>query len=226
MTRTMYDAIDALSLPAGGDLYAGYVDGKWPSADAIQQRFPHALVVRIATNPATDGGVVGDGPPDNGDWAEWIGWVRRRRAARVDPTMNCSLSQWPAGRAAFASAGVAQPHWWIAHYSPDHTIPAGAVALQHTNLPGYDVSAVADYWPGVDPAPTAAPAALIEEDTMVIVAVQGQTTIWMLAGDRLWPIEGPAALDGYRQLGIPEKTISPATFAAIQADMARLKPAV
>lgn len=168
--RAMFDGISALSMPPGGDLYAGYVDGEWPSANAIGIRFPGKLVVRIATSPNTNDGVVGDGPPDNGTWPQWIQWVVRRRAAGVDPTMYCSLSAWPAGQATFDAAGVAQPHWWVAHYSPDASIPAGAVALQHTETSGYDISSVADYWPGVDPAPhpAAAAAPLIEETSMQI----------------------------------------------------------
>lgn len=218
MTRTMYDAINVLSLPTGGSLYAGYVDGHWPSADAISQRFPRALVVRIATSPNTDAGVVGDGPPDNGDWAQWVGWVQRRRAARVDPTMYCSLSQWPAGRAAFAVARVAEPHWWVAHYSPDHAIPAGAVALQHTSTGGYDISAVADYWPGVDPAPKpAAPAADFEEDMMLIIRTKGATPVYMLSGSRFWHIQTEADLQEYIDAGVRQVTLGAAEIAAIQA---------
>ncbi len=217
MTRTMYDAIDALSLPAGASLYAGYVDGRWPSADAIQQRFPHALVVRIATSAATNAGVVGDGPPDNGTWAEWVGWVKRRRAAGVDPTMYCALSQWPAGRAAFASARVTQPHWWVAHYSPDDTIPAGAVALQHTNAGGYDVSAVADYWPGVDPVPERVAPATVEEDMMLIMRVKGQAPVYMLSGGLFWHIQDEVALQAYLDAGVRQVTVDAAEIAAIQA---------
>ena len=95
--RTMYDAINALSAPTGGDLYAGYVDGKWPSANALSERFPHALVARIAVSPSTNDGVVGDGPPDNGTWAEWVAWTVRRRAAGVDPTVYTNASNWSAG---------------------------------------------------------------------------------------------------------------------------------
>ena len=166
----MYDGITPASLPSGGDLYAGYVDGNWPWAAKLTT-FHGKPLVRIAVSPSTNDGVVGDGPPDNATWPEWIGWVQRRRAAGVDPTMYCSLSVWPAGQAAFAAAKVAAPHWWVAHYSADHAIPAGAVAIQHTETAGYDVSSVADYWPGVDPAPKPVPVAAgqtLEESSMQI----------------------------------------------------------
>ena len=164
MTRKMYDAINAGSLPADGDLYAGYVDGNWPDRNAIAARFPGKIVVGITVNPNDNQGVVGDGPPDNGAWDEWVNWVLKRRAAGVDPTINTNASNWQAGRAAFTAAGVAQPHWWVAQYDNDPAIPAGAVAKQYASNSLYDTSSVADYWPGVDPAPITTPAVPVTED--------------------------------------------------------------
>lgn len=182
MTRTMYDAINAGSLPAGGDLYAGYVDGNWPDAPAIAARFPGETVVSITVNPNDNQGVVGDGPPDNGAWDEWVNWVLKRRAAGVDPTINTNVSNWQAGKAAFTAAGVAEPHWWVAHYDNDPAIPAGAVAKQYASNNLYDTSSVADYWPGVDPAPTTpAPS---EEDDLSTQAVNGQVDISWPTGSK------------------------------------------
>lgn len=155
--RTMFDGITPGSIPTGADLYAGYVDGRWPSAAGIAERFPGRPVVRIAVSPSTNGGVVGDGPPDNGTWAAWVQWTVRRRSAGVDPTVYTNASSWAAGIQAFKAAGVAEPHWWIAHYDGDPAIPAGAVAKQYAEHAGYDVSSVADYWPGVDPTPKPQP---------------------------------------------------------------------
>lgn len=107
--------------------------------------------------------------------------------------------------------------------------PLDSTAQQFYSCDAYDLNDFRDTAPlwDIRPAsqPTAAPAAA-EEDTMVIISVQGQTTIWGFAGARLWPIEGPAALETYRDLGVPEKTISADRFAAIQHDLARLKPSV
>lgn len=175
--RHMYDGITTSKLPPGGDLYAGYVDGRWPNANAVAERFVGKRVVRIASSPSTNDGVVGDGPPDNGNWGEWVQWTVRRRAAGADPTMYTNASSWATGRAAFKAAGVAQPHWWIADYDGDPTIPAGAVAKQYASNDSYDTSSVADYWPGVDPAPkppvTPAKTATVfhEEDSMQIESI-------------------------------------------------------
>lgn len=173
MTRKMYDAIYVGNLPAGGDLYAGYDDGNWPDADAIAAAFPGKEVLRITVNPADNKGVIGDGPPDNGSWPDWVNWVRMRRAAGFDPTLNTDDALWSAGKAAFAAAGEPEPHWWIAAYlssAPDlnnlPAVPEGAVALQCYDYGPYDLSVAADYWPGVDPAPVLPIPPTPKEDTM------------------------------------------------------------
>lgn len=160
-SRLMYDAVNPANLPKDGDLYAGYNDGTFNDFAAEVSLFPNAKILSITVNPADNQGIIGDGPPDNGTWQQWVGWVSKRRAAGVDPTINTNSSNWSAGQSAFNAAGVTQPHWWIAHYSvspPDlnnlPAIPTGAVALQCYDYGGYDLSVVADYWPGVDAPPT------------------------------------------------------------------------
>lgn len=154
MTRTFYDAIDVSKLPYGGDGYLGYDDGKWPDADAIAVRFAGKLVISITVNPSDNKGVIGDGPPDNGTWQQWVGWVSMRRAAGIDPWINTNESNWTAGQAAFNAADVKQPHWWIAKYDNDPTIPPGALMKQYASNGSWDTSSAADYLPGIDPAPT------------------------------------------------------------------------
>lgn len=152
--RTMYDGITPTDVPPGGQLYAGYVDGHWPSYPGLVARFPSAVHVPIAVSASTDNGIVLDVEQGDASPAESVDWVLMRRRAGADPSVYCNTSTWPAVRAVFQARGVVEPHYWVAHYSPDATIPAGAVALQHTSTAGYDVSSVADYWPGVDPAPS------------------------------------------------------------------------
>jgi len=146
----MADACNPGNYPIGFDLLASYVDG----ICATDRADP----VRISSM-ATDAGNVGDCEPDNPPPAMWVHWVQARRAAGVDPTIYCaddSLSSFFDGfkhrdvAAAFSAAGVAQPHYWL--ILPGATsVPDGAVAVQVANVRGlYDVSLVADYWPGVD----------------------------------------------------------------------------
>jgi hypothetical protein len=152
--RTMYDAVDASRIPANAEMVAGYVDTiripQWTDADWA--RFPNAVKVEIVKKATSNKGHVLDVEVGDATPAEAPGWVRmRRNSGLATPTIYCSLSAWRTLLTEFASQGVPEPLWWIAHYDNNPLIPGGAIAIQHTTTPGYDISAVADYWPGVDP---------------------------------------------------------------------------
>lgn len=151
MTRVMYDGITPSSVPTGASLYAGYVDGKWPSAAGLSKRFPNARVVGIAALPSTNNGIILDVEKGDATPAQSVDWVLMRRKAGVDPTVYMNTSTWDDVRAAFQARKVPEPHYWVAAYSSSSAIPSGAVAIQWKNTSGYDQSNVADYWPGVDP---------------------------------------------------------------------------
>jgi hypothetical protein len=152
--RTCYDSTSANAIPTSALLVAGYVDGiyKWSLAD--WGRFPNAVHVPIACFASTNAGTVLDVETGCSIPAEAPGWALKRRAAGVDPTVYVNWSNWNLTRAAFIQQGVAEPHWWLASYDGKAEIPAGTVAKQYANtaMSGghYDLSAVADYWPGVD----------------------------------------------------------------------------
>ena len=223
MTRTMYDAIDVNNLPVGGDLYAGYDDGNWPDADAIAKRFPGKEVLRITVSPSDDKGIIGDGPPDNGTWAEWVGWVVRRRAAGEDPWLNTNQeNNWQAGKDAFRAAGVPEPHWWVANYDGDPTLPAGALMKQYASNNSYDTSSCAAYLPGIDPVPVppkppVPPAPTPEEIEMLIIRTKGAAPVYGLSGGRFWHIANPDDLQQYINAGVKQVTVDAAEIAAIQA---------
>jgi len=149
--RTFYDAITPANIPTNAQGVCGYVDGKYAWKAADWARFPHAVKVRIAVFSSTNDGHVLDVEPGCSTPANAPGWVVRRRKAGIDPTVYCSLSQWPVVRAAFAAAKVTQPHWWIAAYPGNGpALYPGSVAHQYANPGPVDISVVADYWPGVD----------------------------------------------------------------------------
>lgn len=155
MTRIMYDSVTANDIPVDALMVGGYLPPSsfaWSPADWA--RFPNAVHVRIAVRASTDDGDVLDVERGDATPLEAPGWVVRRRAAGVDPSVYCSASEWPAVRQAFHNANVPEPHYWIAHYDGIAAIPAGAVAKQYRNPPSsgghFDLSIVADYWPGVD----------------------------------------------------------------------------
>jgi hypothetical protein len=152
----MYDAVPGLAgnIPANAQLVAGYIDSvhyTWSAANWA--RFPAAVKVQISTT-GTNAGQVCDCETGDLTAAQAVSWVKTRRASGADPTVYCSASSWPGVQAAFSSAGVAQPHYWIAHYDGVQSLPTlngiTAVAKQYADPGPYDLSIVADSWPGVD----------------------------------------------------------------------------
>lgn len=162
MTRTMYDGVDASRLPVSAQLVAGYVDGLYKWSDADWARFPSSVKVRVAVFSNTNDGHALDVEPGNATPAQSVDWVLMRRGSGFDPTVYMNLSTWPTVRAAFQARGVAEPHYWVASYDDVAAIPSGAIAKQYYNndAAGYDLSVVADLWPGVDATPNGAPAAV------------------------------------------------------------------
>lgn len=159
--RTMYDAVTAANILKKDPqpvLVAGYIDrivlAPWSAADWAL--FPDARKVTIVKKASTRDGHVLDVEPGDATPEQAPGWAAQRRAdGFAYPTIYCNRSTWPAVKAAFAAQGVAAPLYWIATASGRPEIPDGAIAAQYLLdvAPGIDISVVADYWPGVDPAP-------------------------------------------------------------------------
>ncbi|HWO58981.1 MAG TPA: hypothetical protein VNO31_02910 [Umezawaea sp.] len=164
--RRMYDSVNAAAIPTDAEMVAGYVDGKFAWTAADWARFPNSVKVRISAIGATHLAEVFDvevgciWPPRN-----VVPLVVRARAAGIDPTVYVNQhNDWGPTKAAFDAAGVAHPHWWVANYDGVQSIPAGSIAKQYAHpgtVPGkssgpwetgkhYDLSVVADHWPGVD----------------------------------------------------------------------------
>lgn len=136
----MADSDNAANLPEGMDLYAAYVDG-YSNYDAAVARFGKGKVVSISVDGA---------PAQVGDVEK--GALTIQQAIQIGyGSVYCSTSGWPANVAAYRAAGKPQPNWWVAAYPGiGPTIPAGAIAHQYTDVGPYDLSIVADFWPGVD----------------------------------------------------------------------------
>jgi hypothetical protein len=154
----------------------------------MQARFPHATVVSVSVTAGFDGGTVLDVESGDASAAQAPGWVLMRRRAGVDPSVYCDASTWPAVQQAFADAGVTPPHYWIASYDGDPTIPAGAVAKQYASNDYYDTSSVSSYWPGVDPAPTPPSPPTPPEDIVTPQDIQNvaAATVAKLMGTPVW----------------------------------------
>ena len=218
MTRTMYDGVTATRLPVSAAVVGGYVDGlyKWSAADWA--RFPRSVKVRIAVFAATNDGHVLDVEPGNATPAQSVDWVLMRRRAGVDPTVYMNSSTWSTVRAEFTSRRIAEPHYWVAAYDDKAVIPAGAIGKQYYNNDtlGYDLSVVADYWPGVDARPTPSPAVL-RENEMILHTITGSPEVWALSGSLYWHVADPQSLNSYKAAGVPQATITLAEHTAILA---------
>jgi hypothetical protein len=198
----MYDACEPRNIPKDATMVAGYIYGNcaWPAS--VWASWAHVTCVRIATVAFLDDGQVLD--VESGDASPTLapGWCVRARARGQDPTVYCNESTWPTVRAAFAAQHVAEPHWWIAHYGVAPVIPAGAIALQYRNsvAPGFDVSVVADYWPGVDPAPK--PITQGERETMYLFIVPMPVGVWCLYFGHYFHITEPASETAFAAVAV------------------------
>jgi hypothetical protein len=167
MTRTMFDGITAADVPDGWGV-AGYVDGHWPDFTALVLRWPGVVHISIAASAGDDAKCLdvetGDATP-----AQAPAWTSRQRAnGDPYPWVYCNESTWAEVIYEFAQQRVAAPLYWIAQYDGVPVVPPGAIAKQHTNTPGYDQSAVADYVPGIDPAPEGDTMALTPTDALLV----------------------------------------------------------
>lgn len=158
MSRTMFDSTNVSDIPTSARMVGYYVDGAYAVSQAtVRARFPSAILVGISAIGA-NAGVVGDVEPGCMSPQQGVKWVKMRRLSGVDPTIYCNETYGlPSVRAAFRYWGVGEPHYWCANYDGIARLRAGEVARQYANptLTGrhYDLSVVADHWPGVDGTP-------------------------------------------------------------------------
>lgn len=156
MTRIMYDSVSQFSIPSDATMVAGYVDGKYAWSTQDWALRSHLTVVRIAVFASTNNGNVLDAERGDATNSEAVDWTMMRRTMGVIPAIYTAEENWDALKQEFVSRGVAQPYYWVAKWqeSPDPknppSIPSGAIALQFMNTPGWDMSVVSTFWPGVD----------------------------------------------------------------------------
>jgi hypothetical protein len=247
MVRFMDDAANLEFIdPNTVDLIAYYVDGNYVPSNAQLARFAGKVHVPISVNPSGNMGTVLDGAPDNGSTGEEPGWVARRRRAGIDPTVYTSLSLWPGLIRAMNSAGVAQPHWWIAEWNNRAEMIDGAIAHQYVNNGNkWDRSVVADYWPGIDPvhnqppppkppSPPAPPpgptpaqlallaAQLFEEDDMILVH-EPSGGIYLVSGSLYVHVPDISDVTSFEGAGVKQVNISAAFHTALEAGSAALQ---
>jgi hypothetical protein len=164
VTRTMYDSTNPYDIPRTAHAVAGYVDGRyaWPQAGWDWHGAP--LKVRITVTGQTLNAHVAD--VENGDLtpAQGAAWLKRKKAAGQIGALYFSRGLLSTVVAAVRAEGLGPADWtiWEADWTAVPHLRDSAYAVQYDHPPHsgghYDLSLVADYWPGVDPKPAPAPA--------------------------------------------------------------------
>lgn len=179
MARTMYDSTNPYDIPANAPMVAGYVDGLYAWSQSGWDRHKGSVQVRICISPGTYYANVID--VENGDATadEAANWVAWQRSGGRFPSVYFSRSLFGTVSAAMQRRGLSSSDWgvWAADWTGQSHILAGTYATQYADsaMVGhhYDLSEVADYWPGVDATPPPPPSA----------GVGGAQTAWSYVQD-------------------------------------------
>jgi hypothetical protein len=176
--RIMYDACDPARPPANAVMVAGYLYGPcaWPASGWT--RFRDVVQVRIATVQTINDGQVLDVERGDADVSQAPGWCARARLRGQIPTVYCSQANVSALLEQFRLHEVPAPLLWVAQWDGVAELPDEWIAKQYLNdnALGFDVSVVADFWPGVDPAPIP----IMEDDNVHLVQLPGDGGVWCL----------------------------------------------
>lgn len=176
---TMYDSVTVANLPAGGDAYAGYTSGNFPTWVPLSQRFhgTGAHLLSIAISPDEHALCL---DIEAGDAMPWQApaWVKTEQVRNVHrPVLYASVSKVHRVLVLLSAAGItrAQVRLWSAHYGagkhicgPDtcKQVDVGMDGTQWTDqAPGangskVDESLLLDSFFTVPPPPAPPPAAL------------------------------------------------------------------
>jgi hypothetical protein len=218
--RKCFDAVNPQNIPDTAQMVAGYVDGLYAWKLADWARFPHAVKVQIAVFASTNAGHVLDCESGDATPAECPAWVAMRRKAGEDPSVYTSYGNlgqnWAIVINAFKNARVAEPHYWIAAYPGiGPVLYPGSHAHQYQGgmTAPVDISVVADYWPGVDPAPVPPIPPAPRKVTMILLKVG--SAIYLSNGQTYRHLSPAEYQDWARVLGTAPQPVSQGTIDAM-----------
>jgi hypothetical protein len=175
----MYDSTNPFDIPTGRQLVAGYIDGAYAWSQAGWARHQGAVWVPITVFGDDLGAKVAD--IENGTMTvqKGVDWARRKILQGDLPTLYFSLSLFGAVQAEINRIGITPSEWavWAADWTlTPHLLP-GTYATQYDHPPTsgghWDLSLVADYWPGVDAGAPPPPAPTPPKYATVNVSAQG-----------------------------------------------------
>ena len=186
---TIFDAVDVSAIPINADIILAYIDGQWPTYEAVKTRFPNARILTITT--------IGDKPADICDVERYdatpeIGAAGVRQGlyptlysdTSTKPTLDSLLNGFPWQWYAADPTGV------------PHIVP-GSVATQY----GWPAQTGGDYdislsEPDYPPAPVVVVPEIPEKESNMIAHNSKGQGVWIVR-----PNGGVYALGGAPYLG-------------------------
>lgn len=206
--RLMFDSTQPMAIPATAQMVLVYVDGiyarNWATAE-VQERFKYAKKVTCSAVGTRQAQVYDVEPGCIWPMENVLALVARDWTQGLNPTVYLNeQNHWQAARRMFQNKFSREPQWFVANYDGNPSIPNGAVAKQYAHpadppgsepsgpweLPFHaDVSAVRDYWPGVDDGEDDMPSA--EEVANLVVSKLLSKDLYLLD-------ERPGIPDGER----------------------------
>lgn len=223
MPRQMYDSTNLDDIPGSPALVGYYAAGPFQATPVQLARKAASILVGIADVPGTTAGTVVD--VERGAVLPWEApdEVQARRAVGKDPTVYVSVDNQPATITEFVRRGVPLPWWWLADWDGVVVIPAGAVAKQYEGsaLTGahYDLSVVADFWPGVDSAHGQGQGSRSRKVELYSVrGIADQTVfLWIVAKSQLVKVDDATSLPGLAGANVPLLVLDDKTLANLKS---------
>jgi hypothetical protein len=213
----MYDAVNVSNLPAGGDCYAGYVNGKWPTYAAVRAKYPGLPVLSISVFSAGDADCL-DVETGDATAADCPEWVRRQQIRGVhQPVLYTFQSNLGAVMAALNGAGIPRSavRLWSAHWGAGQHICSPTACRAAATCDGtqwdsnnnYDTSLlVGSFFTAPQTAqpaqPAGQPAPAAEDNVVKLISTPGDLGIYATDGTYRHWIPSQAILKEGIALGV------------------------
>ena len=115
----MYDDVNLSLIPADAEAVAGYVNGKWPTFNAVVAKWPHAKHLSIAVTAEANAEAL-DVERYDAEPVQAPAWVRRQLARGVKrPVVYSSVSEMPQVLRVLEASGIPRRkvRVWTAHFT-------------------------------------------------------------------------------------------------------------
>ncbi len=203
----MYDSTSSADIPAGVDMVAGYTDGlyAWSAADWVRHRASKTVrICAVTIDMTAQVADIENGALTAAQGAEFL--VQKKARGQIG-ALYFSRSRYGEVAAAAAARGLSSSDWtvWAAEWNGIPHIVPGTYATQYADPAygsggHYDVSLVADNWPGIDSPPAPAPAPYVPEPGLASWPDPTHLQFWTRKGSGWDPKFPPLTPPGWAQV--------------------------